>query len=65
MNNTGSLNTATYIIRAQLHRPSDPEALATEIRRLHSTGLTRRDIASALRLQTDQVVNALAAVSDG
>ncbi len=33
-----------------LHRPTDPSALAAEVRRLHGTGLKPADIAAALRL---------------
>jgi hypothetical protein len=44
-----------YAALAALHRPKDPEALAAEVRRLHATGLTARDIATALRIAPDQV----------
>jgi hypothetical protein len=54
------MNTATdYDHRAMFHRPTDTDALAAEIRRLHSTGLTRRDIASALRIDLTTVLHAL------
>ena len=33
----------------QLNRPSDPQAIAREVRRLHHTGLEPRDIAISLR----------------
>jgi DNA-binding NarL/FixJ family response regulator len=45
-----------YNARASQHRPSDPAALATEIRRMHADGLTSRDIAEALRLSHAQVI---------
>jgi hypothetical protein len=51
---------ADYTTRAQRHRPSDSEQLATEVHRLHSTGLTAQDIGFALRLAPDAVVNILA-----
>jgi hypothetical protein len=35
---------------AEAHRPTEPSALAVEVRRLHGTGWSARDIASALRL---------------
>ena len=41
------------------HRPTDPEVLATEIRRLHASGLRPRDIAQALRLDLGTVLGAL------
>jgi hypothetical protein len=54
------MNTATdYDRRAMFHRPTDRDVLAAEIRRLHSTGLTRRDIASALRIDLTTVLHAL------
>jgi hypothetical protein len=55
------LTVSAYASLAQLHRPSEPEALATEIRRLHKTGLTARDIATALRMSPDRVINILGA----
>jgi hypothetical protein len=45
---------------ADLHRPRDPSAIATEVRRLHATGLTAQDIAAALRLAPDHVLTLLA-----
>lgn len=48
-----------YHARANQHRPTDPAALAKEIRRLRATGLTPSDISDALRLTVDQVINAL------
>lgn len=41
------------------HRPTDGEALQAEIRRLHQTGLTARDIANSLRLGLGAVLEAL------
>ena len=46
---------------ARIHRPSDPAVLAMEMRRLHSNGLTPRDISVALRLSIGQVLESLAA----
>ena len=57
----GSLGLAEYAALAQLHRPTDPVALAAEIHRLHRSGLTARDIAVALRLAPDAVANTLGA----
>jgi hypothetical protein len=58
--NTGAKVTAAdYNARASQHRPDDPAALATEIRRMHESGLTARDIAEALRLAHDIVINVL------
>jgi hypothetical protein len=50
---------ADYNARASRHRPDDPAALATEIRRMHADGLTARDIAEALHLAHDMVINIL------
>jgi len=55
----GTLGMSAYAQLAQLHRPTDPAALAAEIRRLHSSGLTARDIAVALRLEPDAVNSTL------
>jgi len=52
---------SAYAALAEGNRPSDPEALTGEIRRLHDTGLTARDIATALRLPMDRVLNVLGA----
>jgi hypothetical protein len=41
------------------HRPPDVDQLAAEVRRLHTNGLTPRDIAAALRLAPDAVVTML------
>jgi hypothetical protein len=49
----------SYEMRANLHKPSDPDAFALEIRRLHSEGLKPRDIANALRLDLAAVLTAL------
>jgi hypothetical protein len=45
---------------AQMHRPTG-EALQAEIRRMHSTGLTDRDIAASLRIGVGAVQQALRA----
>jgi len=50
---------ASYDQRAAQHRPQGAQ-LEAEIRRLHASGLTAQDIATALRLQLDQVINVLA-----
>ncbi|MEO8313244.1 MAG: hypothetical protein ABI645_00485 [Pseudomonadota bacterium] len=51
---------AEYAARAQQHRPTDPAALAREMRRLEATGLTPRDISAALRIHLVAVMNVLA-----
>jgi hypothetical protein len=56
---SASIDLGTYAAMANKHRPTDPDLLAAEIRRLHATGLTARDIATALRLQLDAVINVL------
>ena len=48
-----------YARRANQYRPTDSDALANEIRRLHATGLTRRDISSALKIDLVVVLHAL------
>jgi hypothetical protein len=60
----GTLDMSAYAQLADLNRPTDPIALATEIRRLHASGLTARDIATALRLAPDVVINLLDASAD-
>ncbi len=62
---TGRLELAApaALARRDRYRPTDPAALAAEVRRLHRTGLTARDISTALRLQLDQVVNIIGEVS--
>jgi hypothetical protein len=50
---------ADYNARASQHRPDDPAALATELRRMHADGLTSRDISEALRLAHAQVITIL------
>lgn len=40
-------------------RPADPGIVATEVRRLHSTGLKPRDISEALRLPLSTVLEML------
>ena len=49
----------THDDRAQAYRPTDPAALAAEIRRLAASGLTGRDISVALRVGLGQVLEAL------
>ena len=45
---------------ADMHKPTDPAAIAVEIRRLHSDdGLTARDISNTLRLDLGVVLQAL------
>ena len=56
----GQRTVNAYVALAEQHRPSEPEAMATEIRRLHRSGLTIRDISVALRLPVDDVANFLA-----
>lgn len=51
---------AQYDDRATEHKPTEPQQLAREVRRLHATGLTPRDIAAALRLPLPDVLEALA-----
>ena len=55
----GTLDMSAYAQLAQLHRPTEPIALAAEIRRLHESGLTARGIATALRLAPHVVINML------
>jgi DNA-binding CsgD family transcriptional regulator len=42
--------------RSQQHRPPDETALARECSRLVATGLTQRDVATALRLDPAEVL---------
>jgi hypothetical protein len=42
-----------------LFKPTDPAAMAVEIRRLHGTGLRVRDIAESLRINIGAVLEAL------
>jgi len=49
--------------RAELYRPTDEAAIAAEIRQLHQTGLTPRDISSAMRLNLGMVLRALQAAA--
>ncbi len=53
-----------YHEMSQQHRPTDDVALATEVRRLSTTGLTAQDIAVALRLSLPVVREMVAAPSD-
>jgi hypothetical protein len=48
---------------AEMHKPADQGAIETEIRRLHGTGLSARDISSALRLDIAVVLQALRATA--
>lgn len=48
-----------YQALAALHRPTDPAALATEIRRMASRGLRPRDISMHLDLSIASVLEAL------
>jgi len=41
------------------HRPTDPAALACEIRRLYAGGLSARDIASCTRTSITDVLDSL------
>jgi hypothetical protein len=51
------VSSGEYDSLANQHRPTDPASLAAEIRRMHESGLTARDIAEALRLAPDVVIN--------
>ena len=48
-----------YTRLANLHRPTDPAALAREVRRLANTGLTPRDVAVMLGLAPSVVADML------
>ena len=50
------MNATEYTARAQQYRPRDESALARECYRLFATGLTARDIATALRLELGVVL---------
>lgn len=56
----GALDWRTLAERADRHRPRDPGVLAAELRRLRSTGLTPRDLASAMRMPLATVHELLA-----
>jgi hypothetical protein len=45
--------------RANLYRPSDPDAMAAEIRRLRGSGLAPADIAGAVRINLAEVLRLL------
>jgi hypothetical protein len=47
---------AEYDQRANLHRPQTPERMAAAVRQLLAQGLTRRDVADALRMSVAEVV---------
>jgi hypothetical protein len=51
----GQLGLTQYLQLANLHRPTDPAALAAEIHRLHHGGLKPHDISVALRIDLAQV----------
>ncbi len=51
--------TGDWGLLAEMHKPTDPAAIAAEIRRLRATGLTPRDIANTLRLGLGAVLDAL------
>jgi hypothetical protein len=59
----GAMTPQAYAALAQRHKPADPAHLAAEIHRMHDTGLTARDIATACRIPHDQVINVLGASS--
>jgi hypothetical protein len=48
-----------HVARADLHRPTDPGALAREIRRQVDSGLKPRDVATALRIDLAVVLGAI------
>jgi hypothetical protein len=50
---------ASYDQRANAHRPTDPAAIAAEMRRLARSGLTARDIATAFRVNVANVLEAV------
>ena len=54
-----NLAATNYDQRATQHRPTDPAAIAAEIRRLVAGGLRPRDVSNALRIDLSQVLNAL------
>lgn len=54
----GSVMTVdVYRALATLHRPKDPELIAGEVRRMHATGLSARDISTHLGMALDAVQN--------
>jgi hypothetical protein len=54
----GPIDWATLYGRDQ-HRPTDGKTMQAEIRHLHSTGLTARDIAASLHIGVAAVEQAL------
>ncbi len=50
------MNAIDYQRRADQHRPRDESAMARECSRLVATGLTPRDVATALRLDLAEVL---------
>lgn len=56
----GTMTADAYAALAGQHRPSDPDDLQREIQRLHTDmHLAPRDIATALGLPLDEVINVL------
>lgn len=55
----GGRDAIEYVERAQRHRPTDPDAIAREVRRLAATGLRPGDVAAALRIALPVVLEAL------
>lgn len=51
--------TVDYARLAQLHQPTDRAALAREVSRMVSTGLTPRDVAQALRMSVADIMTML------
>lgn len=50
---------------ADMHRPTDPVAMASEIRRLATSAFNARDIAVALKLDVAYVLEALRGAERG
>jgi len=50
---------ANYRHRAERYRPTDPAAIAGEIRRQSAAGLKPRDIAAAMGVHTETIFDAL------
>lgn len=51
------LTMRAYETLANLNRPADESALAAEVRRLHASGLSPRDVSQALRIALPAVLN--------
>jgi len=58
--NPRARDAVAYAAQAQRYRPTEPGQVAAEIRRLHTTGLTDRDFATALQMSHNQALNILA-----